>query len=447
MCGIIGFASSEGISKGWIKRKEFMKDGLYVDSLRGMHSTGLMMIPKHNPTNVIIHKKAMCGMDFLDLSTTDKYLNDVDKFQFCIGHNRHATKGSVSHKMAHPFQHGKITLVHNGTLLYHSNLPEGNSFISDSEAIAYALSVQSSEKIIPKLNGAFALVWHDASDDTLHIIRNDERPLYFGKVKEQDTLLIASEYQMLDWIATRNNMEIDEIYEPTVGHELIFKNQDFDKYISKEHKLYEKISNIQPGHHLAAWNGKWDDYGYGGFFDRKKDTPHWATTSEELLSQFGLTAGQKVKVEVDSFTVYNTQNGTSTGKAIGYLECSLLDEDTEHVVTVHNQKYSDWNKFIEDEITVTIKTAYTYSGIGIENGINIIANDPQMHVENNEEKKIIDLFVGPFGRTLTKTQWDEYTKHGCAMCEGNIYDEDSGKITWTSDQQPICYDCRELYNW
>lgn len=62
-------------------------------------------------------------------------------------------------------------------------------------------------------------------------------------------------------------------------------------------------------------------------------------------------------------------------------------------------------------------------------------------------KKIIDLFVGPFGRTLTKTQWDEYTKHGCAMCEGNIYDEDSGKITWTSDQQPICYDCRELYNW
>lgn len=40
------------------------------------------------------------------------------------------------------------------------------------------------------------------------------------------------------------------------------------------------------------------------------------------------------------------------------------------------------------------------------------------------------------------------TKHGCAVCQGNITDEMTGKILWTpGHRQPVCIDCINEYQW
>lgn len=390
MCGIIGYASSEGISKGWTDRRDYLKDGLFVDAVRGMHSTGLMCVPKAKPGEVIIHKKAMNSSDFLDLATTDKLLNDCDKYQFMIGHNRHATKGGIKSCMAHPFNHGKITLVHNGTLFTQSYLPDGLKFDSDSEAITNALNVKPSSEIIPLLDGAFALVWHDASDDTLHLVRNADRPLTFAKAKNQDTLLIASEAKMLDWLASRNNIEIETIYEPGPGHELIFKNSDFGHYTSKHHELRKKKTYAANSTNYSGY-GHYGGTGYKDISDIKAGANgrnKFKSSGKVVLSlqELGLARGTREDVILDNYVEYAGQHYTEDTQ-LGILECSLPDVGSNHTVNIHGQLKKDWGQHVGTLITAVIQSAYIEEENKKSGEITIIATDPLIFEEEGEEGK------------------------------------------------------------
>lgn len=267
MCGIVLAGGNLGSSD-----LEIFNQLLYCDVFRGQHSTGVFC-KRLNEDKVLFEKSALPSYAFLLQEDYKKMSTGLTNYvvapAWMVGHNRHATKGAVNDQNAHPFQHGNITLVHNGTLVNQSLLPDSTKFVVDSENICYSIDKIGAGETIQKLDGAFTLVWHDASDDTLHIIRNDERPFHLARVGTE--WFGASEEDMLMWILKRARMtksRIAEHFECEVGVEYIFDVKGGRKMTlieKKEHKLpVFTIASRWDGYYSRSWQDyRQENYGSG----------------------------------------------------------------------------------------------------------------------------------------------------------------------------------------
>ena len=224
MCGLVGVV---GTSLSFQTNKA-LKQLLYIDSLRGPHSTGLAMNNGNN--EVVTYKRALASADFLQLDKPSNMLMKVSG-DFIMGHNRYATQGEINDDNAHPFTYGNVTLAHNGTLTDQSTLPDHEEFVVDSENIAYAMGlVDDPEEVISKLIGAFALTWYNDWEMKFYLVRNSERPMWIAKAKLTDTYYYASERYMLEMILTRNSITYD-IKELPVG-ELLTLDLNLNKIVA-----------------------------------------------------------------------------------------------------------------------------------------------------------------------------------------------------------------------
>jgi hypothetical protein len=113
-----------------------------------------------------------------------------------IGHCRKRTLGEINYENAHPFQHGTLTGVHNGSLRGIIGMPYVKDFGTDSEWLYYMASQEGMETVLEAIDFCGALVWWDSSDDTLNFFRNDERPLYVTYSEDTKVMLWASEQGM-----------------------------------------------------------------------------------------------------------------------------------------------------------------------------------------------------------------------------------------------------------
>lgn len=213
MCGLVGIATSTFLSNG--ERAAF-KDLLFVDTLRGEHSTGVFSVD--TKSNVDYFKQPIDGPTFIQLNAYNKLFDRPTNLRILAGHNRKATVGKVNYDNAHPFNHGEIIMMHNGTLKSQGGLEKAGQFGTDSECIAYNLSQvepDNVEEVINKLNGAFALVWWDNRDETLNFIRNSERTLYVGQSNSKRPMTIswASEASFLNLAHRRpaRNLPLEQI--------------------------------------------------------------------------------------------------------------------------------------------------------------------------------------------------------------------------------------------
>lgn len=186
MCGIVGLASTV-VSAPKVKAFKTM---LVVDTIRGWDSTGVACIRTHSRGQglpmVATYKRALAGPDFVQTRTLGALMDQFDKYGCAvIGHNRAATRGAVMDDTAHPFTHGDVTLVHNGSLFDHRQIGGGNTFDVDSEAVCWAINqcdgdMEAVSALLNELDGAFALVWYNKKAHKLYFARNDERPLHIG---------------------------------------------------------------------------------------------------------------------------------------------------------------------------------------------------------------------------------------------------------------------------
>jgi hypothetical protein len=205
MCGIVGMLSPW---KNGFQTDEMdtFKDMLFIDTLRGWDSTGVFSVT--NNKNVHIVKGAMHGADFIrssDFSSWKQstFLNGL----FMVGHNRAATKGSVSDENAHPFWiDDKIVLVQNGTYYGdHSHLKDTEV---DTEAVAHVIAEHDDiAEALQKINAAYVLVWYNVDTGCLHIIRNDQRPLYLAYTSTNG-IIFASEESTIMYAAYRNKLKL-----------------------------------------------------------------------------------------------------------------------------------------------------------------------------------------------------------------------------------------------
>lgn len=202
MCGIVGIAGNLKLGD-----EALFTNLLFADTLRGSHATGVALV-KGQCREITTFKGAYSAPIFLGLQETANVLQNFMQNTVALGHNRHATKGSASdHKGAHPFVSDHITLVHNGSLTTHAALTT-ETFVVDSAAICKAISVEGAANVLPKLSGAYALVWIDSNLNTLNFARNSERPLFLNKDHFSGSLCWASEEGMLNWLIARNKHSV-----------------------------------------------------------------------------------------------------------------------------------------------------------------------------------------------------------------------------------------------
>jgi hypothetical protein len=178
-----------------------------------------------------IYKKAMRPSDFVQMQAYDRQVEfRFDEYAYVLGHARSATygKGDADRDYnAHPFNHSSVTLTHNGHIRNYNSLDSGVDIQVDSAHVAGLLAktpVDRAKDALERLEGGFALVWHDARDGSLNFARNDERPLYWCYIEKENTMFWGSELEAIWAILKRNNIKVDGKFR----HCTAFKHFKFD---------------------------------------------------------------------------------------------------------------------------------------------------------------------------------------------------------------------------
>ena len=252
MCGIVGCAGNLVIA-----HERMFNDLLIMNQLRGFDSVGLCHVGFGNQPTVI--KSLMNPASFVRTKDYKETFRGVARV--LIGHNRAATLGKVVADNAHPFTHGDITGVHNGTLIAQHLLEDHIRFDVDSDNIFHHLSKKGVEDMWGHLAGAAALVWWDEKKSTINFLRNKERPLFYTFNKEKNIIFWASEYHMLFAAAYRNEVTlIDPVMEAATNtHYSIFipPTGHREKELVVEKKVLEP-STYKPQDKWADWNRRYD---------------------------------------------------------------------------------------------------------------------------------------------------------------------------------------------
>jgi hypothetical protein len=294
MCGIVGFITDEKAAGAYV-RKKFLINALLADVVRGDDGTGIFMV-KRDAAKDEKADWAKIGADagaFIRSNVFTERLGQgkpADMYRAVIGHNRAATTGVVSTANSHPFQEGPITLVHNGTLTSMYGLPKGKSDLKDvdvdSHIITHNLATHTVEEVVAKLDGAYALVWHDARDQSVNIIRNDKRPLHLMKVACENTLLLASEATMLEWLVTRaTDFKPGPIYYPEPGQWMKFTPEHGIKPVVKKLEMFvwKGYQGNTTSHRRwrggQSYSGGYDGWDYdedsGVYVGQQRGVPPW----------------------------------------------------------------------------------------------------------------------------------------------------------------------------
>lgn len=317
MCGIVGVAGTGPCSH---QMKEFFTQLLFHDVVRGHHATGVAAIDTIN-RSLTVEKKAIASPQFLEEKEVIENLFAVKhNFNIYIGHNRWATSGAKDDDdNAHPFIHGDIVGVHNGSLRKQSRLDDHKDFVVDSDNLFYQLNKTGLDDTISKADGAYALVWYDRKDNSLNFLRNDERPLAIARLSN-GYWIWASEIGMLRWLVKRHK-------------QLSFESTEEEKDGAKI--KYDTIFSLEKGVHMKiAFKDKTRQYNgepefikkelptfpyetvYSGNYSGGRGRNSWqdsrgnTTTSSTVTSSTTATFQHTCQARLDKFIVGGKMSDT-----------------------------------------------------------------------------------------------------------------------------------------
>ena len=203
MCGIVGIINTT--QKYAPNVSTLIPDLIAMGTIRGEDSTGLMKVVGNKLSWI---KSTDPGWIFIKGKKVNEFLTGIGAATFIVGHNRWATRGTISNDNAHPFEYEHICLVHNGTVTKNDRLAKDHKHGDvDSALIAKSLATQGVQLTTNSLWGAYSLVWFDSKENTLNFLRNKDRPMWFLHT-EQGVIIFCSEPHMGQWAATRRGFTV-----------------------------------------------------------------------------------------------------------------------------------------------------------------------------------------------------------------------------------------------
>lgn len=393
MCGLVGFAG-----KHTRDIKTVMRDLLLVDSVRGMHSTGVCTVFGEGLDDIV---KVVGGA--VDLFDSNKYQTAIGRSNSIVmGHNRWATRGKVNKTNAHPFEFPSIVGMHNGTLTNQGLLPDSKLFEVDSENIFYAIDKDGFSETVKKIQGAYALVWWDRDQNTLNFSRNDERTLYYCFSQDTTQMFWASEMWMLSGVLGRNKIEHTKIKPFKEDVHYIFDiDMDYNSGSISKPKTRAAVA-----HKPKALPSR-VNWGHG--FNSKK------------------AGRQSVRFTVDF--AYEGE-GNQASYIIGLVEGAKED-----FVKVFSKKGDVlWELLTKNRDCVfTGESNYT-----LPSGVKVLRQETIKKAFNVVGSEI----EGPNGKTITKKEFDRLVNRGCAWCSEDDVDPDD--VVWVGGEDFLCGSCSDL---
>lgn len=306
MCGLVGV-----FGRVTTNDEKVFEDLLQVDVLRGPHSTGVALLSRTNldkSKEPEILKGTLLPQEIIGHKDYKK--NTRTLMALMMGHNRFATRGKITPQNAHPFQHGHITLTHNGTIVGLQKFPKHNNFETDSETIAHAISKEGIDEVWSKLTGATALVWWDNQEQSLNFLKNDRRPLMFAYGEDETTVYWASESWMIRSITQRRKVEL---YKGNRAATVLWPKENTlftFRYVKKKDSNYQyelKVSSkavkaasfSSTSYQGSTYNTRaaHRNYmgGYGCPFDNQREDP-WSEFDPKAHNNMGQRENKKNKV-------------------------------------------------------------------------------------------------------------------------------------------------------
>ena len=455
MCGLVGFISKKSmtdLSSSYTRtsvQETYIQTALFLDTLRGRHSTGLFgksLLRKESSLEVI--KKAISAPDFLDLKQVKEMVEYAGSYWFMVGHNRYATVGGITNVNAHPFTHGNITLAHNGTLPKDHGL-DGN-FEVDSECIAYTMAKYGEKETLERIIGAYALMWYNEEDDSFNVARNSERPMHFAYIKDGQMLAFASEGWMVRGSLERAGYTDKDYTQMTL-------NPGFHVKIKRDSDMSD-ISNLATEFKIAkkpVVSAK--SYYQDGLTYPNQDLLPWPTLDETpLLTSFGLCADSLLRTDVlvtdinyypyPEGSTYGGNRKVEYGKFEGTIVLSSDKETLAHKNKIKWVKQGIMKSAVGDYLKegvykVNLKDTYINRATGVE-----VATSPPTAPMTLVAANLTDYYlISSSAPSADKKEKSELVE--CTWCAVKVPASDAHEIlfddTKPEETEYVCSDCQE----
>ena len=446
MCGLIGLATLRK-DLNVLHLRKWLETATVISTLRGKDSTGIAVVD--DPTNIAKRfKDTIPGWTFISTKQFDNALNPISANAYMI-HTRSATVGGVSHDSAHPFNVGPITMEHNGTLTSNDHWV---SSVNDSEWICQQLAGErTAAQVLSDLEGAYALVWHDARDGNIHLARNVERPLYYALSKDEKVLVWASEEWMLGACFARSPLALEmlDIRELPVGgiHKFDLTNPAgllrprITPFTPQESKRYSYYSQSN-----SYYNGK------------KVYQPANTSTNTNLTVVTPLLP-KEIDIKKPVMFVAEEAIVNTTGSVL--LIGPLIDESDEYIeASCLLPSKKEWNRYknVKDPVFSGMVSSWKTEYYGKERTeatkyIHMALKDYKYCGTYAKLTKggditptnTLDQIPGPNDTVITEAEFNRLAIDGCVMCQMPLYTADalSGGAAWTLDGFPICSTCSQ----
>jgi len=337
-----------------------MADALFVDTLRGFDSTGVLEVTWSGENKCFmarVEKDTTPGPEFIR-DHIELLRNDGPAWGM-IGHNRAATKGNKKIvENAHPFDvmvkdeekedtnRGWVVGVHNGTV---SQLASTAEHEVDSYNLLHSIADKGPDVALPAIVGPYALAWYDMMTSEFNFSRNAGRPLHCAFSPNGRNMYIMSEAEMLYDVLRRNKMAIknDQIFRFDVNnrYSLTVKGGEILNLVKTQLPMYRgKLVSATPPPPPRKDDTGWSQKigGGSGITGNVSDYPpsghdpiNWedldAMTSDILKKDYDIYPG---KIEMFYITGWDTYPSTY---AMGKLNLCVDVYNDEDVASLGNR--------------------------------------------------------------------------------------------------------------
>lgn len=482
MCGIVGWITTDK-QRCETDRSKYLYQALVAGALRGEDSTGIFLVEHAvdgKPQEASWLKNAISGNEFVQTKDYFEMTASMSHIKYAIGHNRSATVGSVSTNNAHPFQEGPITLVHNGTLSTTYTLPKTQHDLGvkvDSHAICHNLATHSVEEVVRSLDGAFALVWHDSRDDSLNMVRNAQRPLHLMPATDQDCIYIASEAEMLWWLAKRIRIGLGKIYQPTAGTWLKWLPGTL---IPEQKKLdlmqYQSYSSYYGAEYDTTWASMGKAHGPaasvgGGTTTSPTQSGGRQSTLTPAQKDDRVLLGGRMRVppmpaqinlldaelEIEDRLLMTPlryrripgrTNGIVQGMATLY-GVAEKDDRYQWSVMLYGVPEDLYNRYADsgDWLVRPLIVRKLSDTDDVVVAKLVTVSPPHYSASSSETSpagsKARSWLPGPGSSVISLEEWSRRTDHGCVQCGDHIEVEDADDIVWVNEGRDfLCVQCQ-----